>query len=68
VKSRFDAAPDACVHQWRNDGVVIDTYPEIHTEYCERCPAYREMLVGNGCLQEWSEPKVHPRFRGRQSG
>jgi len=64
---RFSNNPDKCRegggHYWWTDGVVIDTNPQVHSEYCLECPAYHEMLVADGIPRVWSEAKVHERFR-----
>ncbi len=65
-RSRFDEDPTVCIlrggHFWRDDMAVIDTSPELHTQYCVKCPAYRTRGgIGNDPFT-WSLPKVHPRF------
>lgn len=68
MDSRFDADPIECAanggHYWRDDLIVVDTSPELHTQYCTRCPAYRTrggMAVRMEDAHVWSEPQVHPR-------
>jgi hypothetical protein len=72
MDSRFDADPTECAmtggHYWCWDSVVIDTIPPIRTQYCTRCPAYREPTYGADMRQPtgWSGAKVHPRFQKRR--
>lgn len=59
---RFAQDPAECRgHYWQWDPVVITTHPPLYTQYCSRCPAYRERYHEEGA--QWSEPTAHERFR-----
>ena len=67
MDERLRADPDACHagggHYWHDSLFVIDTAPETYTQYCARCPAFRERGGWATDPEVWSEPKVHERFR-----